>query len=226
MNEIVDTLNFGIMAAEKFIKGPLPWQVQQKGDPYTYYFRTDRFISHASHAGFVSIPYWRIKNSKAPWLHEAIHEMLNTKAAGSISEKEWEAYEPHLWLSEGLADYIAEQVSQQRNLPRFDPLANAIVENVDSLCKEDLKRKRIAYILSFIGRKGTMPELFSKERLTYAPTFYHCSCSFIKYLVEQQGIEPLLNSISVYPREHEALEKLITPSLDAMKSSWLEKLKN
>jgi len=44
--------------------------------------------------------------------------------------------------------------------------------------------------------------------------------------VEKQGIEPLLNSVSVYPREHEALEKLITPSLDVMKSSWMEKLKN
>ena len=226
MSEIVDTLNIGIKAAEKFINAPLSWQVQHEGDLYTYYFRTDRFISHGSHAGFVSIPFWRIKNGKAPWLHEAMHEMLNTKAADAISEKEWAAYEPHLWLYEGLPDYISMKVSQQHNLPQFDVFANTTYGNADSLCKQDLCKERSAYILSFIGKKGTMPELYSKDRFTYAPTFYHCSCSFVKYLVEKQGIEPLLNSVSVYPREHEALEKLITPSLDVMKSSWMEKLKN
>ena len=225
MNGILDTLQMGITAAEKYIRAPRSWQVQQKESPYTYYFRTDRFISHASHAGFVSIPFWRIKNGKAPWLHEAIHEMLNTKARHSVSEKEYAEYEPHVWLHEGLADYVAIQVSQQYDLPRFDPLANAIAGNVDSLCKTDLIRERRAYILSFVGRKGIMPELFSPERMSYAPAFYHCSCSFVKYLIKQQGLEPLLNSISASPREHEALLKLIRPSIDVLKSTWMKELK-
>lgn len=225
MSGILDTLQMGITAAEKYIHAPRSWQVQQKESPYTYYFRTDRFISHASHAGFVSIPFWRIKHNKAPWLHEALHEMLNTKARHSVSEKEFEEYEPHVWLHEGLADYIAMQISQQYNLPRFDPLANGIVLNVDSICKTDLISERRAYILSFVGRKGVMPELFSPKRMLYAPPFYHCSCSFIKYLVKQQGLEPLLNSISASPREHEALQKLIRPSLDVLKSAWMKELK-
>ncbi|MEJ7681937.1 MAG: hypothetical protein WKG06_29615 [Segetibacter sp.] len=64
MNEIIDTLNIGINGAEKFINAPRPWQVQQKGDPYTFYFRTDTFISHASGAGFVSISFGESKKVK------------------------------------------------------------------------------------------------------------------------------------------------------------------
>lgn len=45
MNKIVDTLNRGIIAAEKFIQAPLDWQVHQIGDPITFYFRTDSFVS-------------------------------------------------------------------------------------------------------------------------------------------------------------------------------------
>ncbi|HKH62912.1 MAG TPA: hypothetical protein VKA49_18855 [Flavitalea sp.] len=224
MKEIVDTLNIGIDGAVKFIKAPLPWQVIQGGDKYTYYFTTDTIISHGSLAGFVSISFWRIKSGKAPWLHEAIHEMLNTKTFYSLPEKEKTAIVSHLWLAEGLPEYIAMQVSQAKKLPRFDPLANNFVDNIDSACKEGLKNEKKEYILSFIGKKGEMPELFGKERRLYAPTFYHCSCSFVKYLVEQQGIEPLLNSSSVYPKEDEALKKLIRPSLEVMKRSWLQKL--
>lgn len=83
MDEILDTLNIGIFAAEKFIGSPLSWQYRQKEEPYTFFFRIDSFVSHA-HGGYVCIPFWRIKEGKAPWLHEAIHEMLNNKADDSI----------------------------------------------------------------------------------------------------------------------------------------------
>jgi len=228
MKEILDTLNIGVTAAEKFIKAPLPWQVQQKNDFYTFYFRLDSFISHASFAGFVSVPFWRIKEGKAPWLHEAMHEMLNTKRGNwlnaTVSRKDLAENMP-LWLAEGLPEYIAMQVSQQHHLPHFDPHSNGFYKDVDSLCKDDLRNEKGEYILSYIGRKGVMLELFGKDRRSYAPAFYHCSCSFVKYLVSQNGIEILLNSLSAYPRELEELEKLMTPSLEVMKKSWVEKLK-
>lgn len=104
--------------------------------------------------------------------------------------------------------------------------SNRRLDNVDSICKEDLKNERRNYILSFIEKKGVMPELFNKERPIYAPAFYHCSCSFVKYLVEEKGIEVLLNSYTVFGREHEELEKLINLSLDSMKSSWILSMEN
>src|SRR6476646_276142 len=58
INEITNMLNAGISGAEKFIDAPQLWQVHQPDQPYTFYFRLDRFVSHASGAGFISIPFW------------------------------------------------------------------------------------------------------------------------------------------------------------------------
>lgn len=227
MHQILDTLNSGVAAAEKFINAPHAWQVHQKGTPYTFYFRPDNFISHASGADFVSIPFWRIKQGKAPWLHEAIHEMLNTNAGNwsseSIPEEVWANNMP-LWLSEGLPEYISMHVSQKLNLPQFDVFTNSLLTNIDSICREDLKGSKADSILSYIGKRGAMAALFGKERRFYAPTFYHCSCSFVKYLAAQIGIDPLVSSLAAYPREMEELEKRVSPSLEELKKLWLIQL--
>ena len=227
MDKILDTLNLGIAAAERLIKAPMVWQVQQKGRPYTFYFRLDSFVSHASDAGFVSIPFWRIKRGKAPWLHEAVHEMLNTKAGNwidnSIPEDVWIKNMP-LWLAEGLPDYISMQVSQAYNLPLYDVFTNSFQTNIDSVCKQDLKESRADSILSFIGKKGALTALFGEERHLYAPTFYHCSCSFVKYLAEEQGLDPLVASLAAYPKEMEELEKRVSTSIDKLKRQWLIKI--
>ena len=220
MSRIVDTLTMGIESAEKIIKAPLTWQVHKKGTPYIFYFRLDSFISHASGAGFVSIPFWRIKQGKAPWLHEAIHEMLNTKTGNwttdSLPEKEWREKMP-LWLTEGLPDYISIQASQKVSLPIFDVFSNSYINNIDSICKEDMKRIKADYIVSFIGKRGIIPELFGADRRLYAPTFYHCSCSFVKYIAESFGIEVLVNSLSSFSEEHELLEKSTSQSINDLK---------
>jgi len=225
MNRIVDTLKTGVAAAEQFVKAPQPWQVHQKGQPYIYYFRLDSFVSHASGAGFVSIPFWRIKQGKAPWLHEALHEMLNTKAGSweSSSEDVWAKNMP-LWLAEGLPDFISLQVSQDYHLPHFDVFTNSLLTNVDSVCRQDLKSSRADSILLFIGKKGALTALFGKERQLYAPTFYHCSCSFVKYLAERVGLPPLIESLAAYPAEMEELEKRTSASLAELKKLWLIKL--
>lgn len=227
MNEILDTLNIGIVAAEKFIKAPLTWQVHRNGAPYTFYFRPDQFISHASCAGFVSIPFWRIKQGKAPWLHEAVHEMLNTNTGNwfneSIPEEIWVKNMP-LWLSEGLPDYISMQVSQKLKLRQFDVFTNSLRINVDNVCREDLKGSKADSILSFIGRKGVLTALSGKERQLYAPTFYHCSCSFVKFLAEKIGVDALIASLAAYPSEIEELEKRVSPTLDDLKKLWLAQI--
>jgi hypothetical protein len=224
LDKILDTLDLGIGAAEMLIKAPHAWQVQQKGKPYTFYFRLDSFISHASGAGFVSIPFWRIKQRKAPWLHEAIHEMLNAKAGNwlsdSITDEVWAKNMP-LWLSEGLPDYISMRVSQKHNLPLFDVFTNSLLTNVDSVCKKDLKGNKADSILFFIGKRGAMPALFGNERRLYAPTFYHCSCSFVKYLAERTGLDPLVASLAAFPNEMEELDKRISVPIEELKRLWL-----
>jgi hypothetical protein len=228
MNEITDLLNAGISGAEKFINAPLPWQVHQPNEPYTFYFRFDRFVSHASHAGFVSIPFWRIKDAKAPWLHEAVHEMLDTKTGSwsgpDVTDKDQEDNMP-LWLFEGLPDYISLKVSFIETLPRFDVFSNSHQTNIDSLFVEEIKSDKGKYILSFIGSKGLIPELFSNDRILYAPAFYHGSSSFVKYIADHYDIKILITGISSFRQEQQTIEKLAGKPLEILKKEWLDKLK-
>ena len=221
-------INTGINKAEKFIGTPLPWQLHPPNKPYTFYFRLDRFVSHASQAGFVSVPLWRIKDGKAPWLHEVIHEMLYTKTGSwyspAVSEKEWYKNMP-LWLFEGLPDYISLKISLLENLPWFDVFSNSYQTNIDSLFIKEIGSDKGSYILSFIGNKGVMPELFSNDRIKYAPAFYHGSCSFVYYLAGNYGIKILLTGISLFGQEQETIEKLTGKPIEILKKEWLDKLK-
>src|SRR6185503_14551692 len=56
MTGIADTINRGIIAAEQIIKAAVSGPAYLPNLPYTFYFRMDSFVSHASLAGFVSIP--------------------------------------------------------------------------------------------------------------------------------------------------------------------------
>lgn len=224
MNELVDTINLGIAAAEKFIGAPLAWQYHQKDEPYTYFFRLDSFIAH-THGGFISIRFQLVRQGNAPWLHEAMHEMLEAKSDDSIPGSAWRENMPK-WLVEGLPEHIARKVYQQFGWTYFD-LSKKTVNNMDSACKEDLKDENGKYALSYIGRKGmAIGNLATQENRKYVLAFYHCSCSFTKYLVEQKGLTPVLNSLSASPYVQQEFEKLANSSLDILKSSWLKKVQS
>lgn len=228
MNGIADTLNIGITAAEKFIRGSLPARLPLTGTAYTFYFRTDSFISHASMAGFVSIPFWRIKEGKAPWLHEALHEMLTAGEikwfSKSITEEFFMKNMP-LWLSEGLPTYITIKVSQQNSLPWFDVFSRSVNPNVDSVFRMEIQSEKSQYILSYIGAKGVMPELSSPDRQKYAPVFYHGSSSFVEFIADQYGLALLLDAISSFQNEHEVIETKTGKTISVLKAEWLKKLK-
>jgi hypothetical protein len=228
MNEIANTINTGINASEQYIKAPLPWQAHNYKTPITFYFRLDTIISHASLADFVSISFWRIKHGKSPWLHEALHEILQSKGkswySNSVS-KEYVTNNMPLWLYEGLLDYISEQISKAYNLPRFDVFSNTYLLNTDSLFLEDMKAQKDSHIISYIGSKGVLPELSSNDRMRYAPAFFHGSCSFVKYIVDNYGIEVLFSAISSFENEHQTIENLCGRSLAILKKDWLEKIK-
>ena len=225
INGILDTLNIGIEGAENFIGAPYGWQVQEKGSPYTFYFRFDKIIPHASGAGFVSISFSRIKSGQAPWLHEAIHEMLNTKSGHwlgpGVTEEEWDAKMP-LWLSEGLADYIAIEVSQKYHLKLYDVFTNSNKKNLDTLFKEDIRHVNAKEILSHIGSSGNIKKLlWSESRNQNAGAFYHLSASFVKYLAEKYGIRTLVESNAAFRNELVELEKRMNSTLEKEKSLWI-----
>ncbi|HEX8355871.1 MAG TPA: hypothetical protein VF610_00580 [Segetibacter sp.] len=222
MNEFVDTINLGIAAAEKFIGAPLAWQHHKKEEAYTYFFRTDSFISR-SHGGFISIRFPLVRQGHAPWLHEVMHEMLEAKANDSIPGSAWRENMPH-WLVEGLPEYIAREVYQQFGWAYFD-LSRKVIIDMDSACKEDLNNENGKYALSYIGKRGRLGDLATQgNREKYAFAFYHCSCSFTKYLVEQKGLTTVLNSFAASPYVQQAFEKSTNSSIEILKKSWLNKL--
>lgn len=227
MIEIANMINTGIHGAEKFINAPLPWQMHQPLEPYTLYFRHDRFISHASQAGFVSIPFWRIKEGKSPWLHEILHEMLDANSGSwfskTITDEDFNKNFPH-WLSEGLPDYISLSVSLANHLSWFDVFSNSTQTNIDSLFKKEMGSEKGTYILSFIGTKGVMAELSSKDRILYAPAFYHGSSSFTRFLSDNYGLKMLLTAFSSFKKELETIESLTGKKIDVLKKEWLAKL--
>ena len=129
-----------------------------------------------------------------------------------------------LWLAEGLPDYISLEVSKKNKLRLFDMFTGSYQTNPDSACSSDLNGSKADSILHFIGGKGVIPGLSGKNRILYAPTFYHCSCSFVKYIAEKVGIDPLVTAIADYPNEIVTLEKQVGIPMSILKKQWLSKI--
>jgi hypothetical protein len=70
-----------------------------------------------------------------------------------------------------------------------------------------------------------MPELSSKNRIDYAPGFYHGSCSFVQFIADNYGLDVLLTAISSPGKEQESIEMATGKPPATLKKEWLEKLK-
>lgn len=225
MNSIVDTLNLGIIKVEELMGAPLSWQVYAN-QPVVYYFSPEKFISHASWTGFVFIPFWRVKEGKSPWLHEALHILLRT-TKGSWSDVSFAGRKKlmPLWLTEGLPDYLESKTSYQNHLPRFDLWGDGGFMMTDKSCLTKLEGTNGDYVLEYVGREGPLPELFGEKRQDYAPVFYNCSFSFNKYIGEKYGQEVLLDAISNFRHEHQVIESRTGKTMEQLKTDWLEKIR-
>lgn len=224
MQGIVDTLNLGIMKVEALMGAPFSWQVFAN-KPVVYYFSPEKFVSHASWDGFVYIPFWRIKENKAPWLHEALHLLLrtNTGSWSDVAVDERRALMP-LWLTEGLPDYLSAKVAYANNFPRFDLWNDGGLLMADASCVSKLEGEKGDYIIDFVGKAGLLPELFGEDRGKYAPTFYNCSFSFSKYIGEQYGDKILIEAMSDFKNEQTSIEKATGKNLADLKKEWLVKI--
>ena len=100
------------------------WQAVPKGK-ITYYLHDDAFVSHASGRSAVFVSMARVKDGRAPFLHEATHELLSsTRRAPAPTDGTTPVVRP-LWLTEGLADYIARLVADQLGISRRGSLRHA-----------------------------------------------------------------------------------------------------
>ncbi|HET9486695.1 MAG TPA: hypothetical protein VFO54_04650 [Chryseosolibacter sp.] len=224
MKEIVDTLNLEIAQAEKFMGAPHPWQVFA-GQPIEFYFSRGDFVSNASTEGFIFVPFWRIKSNKAPFLHEVMHILLRSKSGNwNLAPREEAAAKMPLWFTEGLPEYMALKIAHIYSLPKYDVHNGGGYAKIDSTCAHTLGTAIGRSVLPYIGNRGVLLELFGKERISFGPPFYNCSCSFTKYLTETFGLDTVLAAIAAFGEEHETLENLTGKDLDLIRLEWLQSI--
>ena len=224
VDEILDTLNLGVMKASAFINAPKTWQVFAD-QPVTFFLCNDDFVPHASADGYVFMPRKRFQTNKALWFHETMHILLRTKSGNWNDAPQQVTIEKMpMWLTEGLPEYIAMKLSYENNFARYDAWKDGGYPKADSSCAAKLRNEKGSHILNFIGKPGVLIELFGKSRPMYAPTFYNCSCSFTKYLVDQFGIEVPLQAIANFGDEEKTIETLTSTDMETLRAGWLTKI--
>jgi len=220
---LLDRLDRG-HAELRAIVGRHSWQVM-RADKITYYVSPDRFVSHASGRAAVFIPLVRLQDDRAPYLHEAAHELLayvSQPLTPDPARVERVRTARPLWLTEGLADYVGLTAADRAGVKEGDVFDLGGLAGVDRTCNERLKGPRGAEIVAFIGNVGAPGALFTTERTEVAPTFYACGTSFTKFVVERIGLPetialvPLILNQGVLPR----IEKLTGKSMATLREEW------
>lgn len=211
----------GVRAAKEYVGRP-DWNF--RGDPRIYFYFADaQFICHAPPGNTVYIPLWRMSEDQAPWMHETMHLLIASRRGDWFAESE-EAQNAGmpLWLHEGLAESLSIDVDQSAGLTHYSPVIEVPADEIDQLCRERLEASPAARILAFVGARGKLPELFSEQRMQYAPAFYAASTSFVRHLQRKYGLRQLLQAIDCHDCENEQLERSIGTPLKQAKDDWLD----
>jgi hypothetical protein len=221
MDSIVARLDSGIRAAKAFI-GAADWSF--RGDRRIYYYFADaNFISHAPGGNVAFIPLWRIREDKAPWLHESMHLLMKVDGDWLAQpEGAAEARMP-LWLHEGLAEGIAMEVAARNGFAHFSPLIDVPADQLDTFAAKRIAECPVPQrLLQYVGRPGKLPELFGEQRMQFAVAFYAASTSFVRHLARDDGgYQHLLAALAAFDREGETYKRLSGRSLEAGKRRWL-----
>lgn len=211
----------GVRAAKDYVHRS-DWQFE--GDERVYFYFADaQFVCHAPPGNTVYIPLWRMRENQAPWMHETMHLLIASRRGEWFAESEetMNARMP-LWLHEGLAESLAIDVDERLETAHYSPIIDVPASGLDALCRERLENGPGARVLAYVGSHGKMPELFSEQRMQFAPAFYTASTSFIRFLQRRHGREALLRAIDSHAEEHEVLERAIGMPLFQAKTEWLE----
>ncbi|MEZ5417419.1 MAG: hypothetical protein R2708_08750 [Vicinamibacterales bacterium] len=198
--------------------GTHDWQAVPKG-PITYYLSDDAFVAHATGRGAVFVPMARVKDGRAPFLHEAVHELLASTRLGPPAAG---TPRPPLWLTEGLPDYVARGVAADLGLTEQGPFGTPSLAGVDAVCAERAATPDGAAMLPFVGGPGRPAALFTTDRARFAPTFYSCSFSFVKHLVGRSSLAAVVGLFGETPDVLAArLETIGGKPVAKVRADWL-----
>jgi hypothetical protein len=205
--------------------GTHDWQLVPKGK-ITYYVVDDAFVAHASGRSAVFVPMARVRDGRAPFLHEATHELLASRrnAPSSARGSATPAVRP-LWLTEGLPDYVARVVAGETGITEEGPFGTPTLGGVDAICADRARTADGAAMLAFVGAPGRPDVLYTTDRQRFAPTFYACAFSFTKYLAGRVGLDALVGLFALTPAEMVSqLDRVAGAPLADLRAQWLRQL--
>jgi hypothetical protein len=224
---LTDSLDRGVSELRRII-GAWPWQ--RIGDrPIRYYLVPERIISHASGTDVVFISMFHVNNGRAPYLHEAGHELLAPPPPFSYDEypdtvqAEAMFQEMPYWLVEGLPDVLAQMASSAANTREGDVFTIGGLAKADSTCAARVADNPYrADILRTIGGQGAVEALFTSDRIKVAPTFYACAQSMARFVTELIGMERTVALFPAIKRRDWApvLERAAGMSLADLRARW------
>jgi hypothetical protein len=206
MERFVRLLDQGIIDIETYVGGSPP--EAGKVRKVTYYVKSDIEISW-SYRHTVLLPLERVQTDSAPYLHETTHILFPVRSGS-------------LWFAEGFASYVQSYVSE--HLGGYDGYVFSKGGNgaVEGLARRYLRKPQGQAVVSYVGRDGAPPDLYS-DRWGVAAPFYVLSHSFVKFIIERAGLDkvrPVLRS----PSLDEAIEESTGQSVEAWRTAWLSSL--
>jgi len=221
---LVDRLDRGIRALREVV-GSHEWQVV-RDQKIAYYISADQFIAHATGRAAVFIPLVRVQDGRAPFLHEAGHELL---ARGPVRGAADGRQRPSLWLLEGIADYVGQTAAGRTGVAEGDVFSVGGLEGVDRTCATRLEALPAAEeLVQFMGAPGGPSALFTTDRQKVAPTFYACAFSFTKFIVGRIGL-PETIQLMPFVADGASLQKRIESRthqpMAALRAAWLKAIK-
>lgn len=200
--------------------GVHPWQAVPKGR-ITYYLHDDAFVAHATGRSAVFIPMARVKDGRAPFLHEATHELLSSRVGAPPGGGGQGPRRP-LWLTEGLPDYVTRLVADEVGLVEQGPFGMPRLSDVDAACAERARTADGATMLPSIGTGERPDVLFTTDRARFAPTFYACACSFTRYLVGLTSLDAVIALFGLSPADMATrLDSVAGRPLGEVRAAWL-----
>jgi hypothetical protein len=229
---LVNSLDRGVAELRRLIGGTLPWQ-RIGNRPVQYYLVPERMISHASGKDVVFISMFHVQNGRAPYLHEAVHELLAppppffyVEYPDTIQAEAEFQVKPY-WLMEGLPDVLAQLAASATGMTEGDVFTIGGLAKVDSTCAARLAENPYRTdILRAVGGQGGVDALFTTDRIKVAPTFYACTQSMTKYLVEIIGME---QTVALFPAIKRGdwsatLERSAGAPLSTLRRRWQARL--
>jgi hypothetical protein len=229
---LLDSLDRGVAELRRLIGAPLPW-MRIGARPLQYYLVPERLISHASGKDVVFISMIRVQNGGAPYLHEAGHELLAPPSPFFYDEypdtvqAEAQFQTQPYWLMEGLPDVLAQLASSAAGTREGDVFSIGGLEKADSTCAARLAVNEFRPdLLRTLGGQGAIDALFTTDRIKVAPTFYACSQSMSKFLVEVIGMDRTVALFPAIKRGDWAamIERAAGMPLAAIRARWQGRL--